>query len=100
MTLSAVMMLVGLAMGHPTKYHVNRNETCVKPNPAPIFSYHIHLLYWQNNAEHTKGAYEIRDAMREAMSSALGPDCHDLFHNDVNCFLDPDTEAAGPFLTA
>ena len=34
------------------------------------------------------------------MSSVLGPDCHDLLHNDVNCFLDADTEPAGPFLTA
>ena len=30
----------------------------------------------------------------------LGADCHDLFHNDVNCILDADLEPAGPFPVA
>jgi len=51
-----------LAAAHPTHYpEVDRNETCYKPTPAPIYSWHIHLLFWQNNDQHTDGAMKIRD---------------------------------------
>ena len=33
-------------------------------------------------------------------NKALGPDCHDLFHNDHTCMLDPDYAPAGPFPVA
>ena len=74
--------------------------SCVKPAPAKIYSYHIHLLYWQTNKPQTADAYAIRDLFRAKFQTKLGPDCHDLFHNDYNCMLDPDLGPAGPFPTA
>ena len=74
--------------------------SCVDPNPAEISSYHIHLLYLQNNADNTAGAYQIREDFRAAFADVLGPDCHDLFFEDTNCMLDADVEPAGPFPTA
>ena len=56
---------LALSLAHSTKYlGVNRNEACLNPEPATVYSYHIHLLYWQTNKEHTEGAYRIRDAFR------------------------------------
>ena len=96
----ALALLLAVAMAHPTYYDVDRNATCYNPTPAKIYSYHIHLLYFQQNQEHTAGAYKIREAFRNAFNSTLGPDCHDLFHNDNTCILDPDEGPAGPFPTA
>ena len=93
-------LLVGLAVSHAGIYQVNRNETCFSPSPAPIYSYHIHLLYFQENKAHTDGAYKIREAFRAHFNQTLGEDCHDLFHNDFSCVLDPDLGPAGPFPTA
>ena len=72
----------------------------MKPAPAKIYSYHIHLLYWQTNKPQIAEAYAIRDQFRAKFQAKLGPDCHDLFHNDYNCILDPDLGPAGPFPTA
>ena len=72
----------------------------MKPAPAKIYSYHIHLLYWQTNKPQIAEAYAIRDLFRAKFQAKLGPDCHDLFHNDYNCMLDPDLGPAGPFPAA
>ena len=49
-TLLIMSALVSLVLGHAGKFpDVYRNESCVKPAPAKIYSYHIHLLYWQTN---------------------------------------------------
>ena len=45
-------------------------------------------------------AYRIRDAFIARFRSQMGPDSSDLFHNDYNCMLEPDTEPAGPFPVA
>ena len=97
--LSAAMLLT-YALGHSTIYHVNQDLVCNVSTPAPILSYHIHLLYFQRNKEHTDGAYRIRAAMKDAFKDILGDDCHDLTHNNQTCMLDADLEPAGPFPTA
>ncbi|CDW85249.1 UNKNOWN [Stylonychia lemnae] len=94
------LILFGAALAHPTYYKVDRNTTCISPTPAQIYSYHIHLLYFQNNKENTVGAFQIRDQFAAAFNQTLGPDCHDLFHNDNSCILDDDKGPAGPFPTA
>jgi hypothetical protein len=100
-TLVVSALMAVAAVAHSTKYPmVNRNEACWTPEPAEIYSYHIHMIYWQNNNQSIAGAYRIRDAFKEAFKSVLGPDCHDLFHEEYNCMLDPDEGPAGPFLEA
>ena len=86
---------------HPTHYpQVNRNETCYNPEPAKIFSWHIHLLYWQINPTHTAGAFAIREKFIAAFKNKLGAPCTDLFHQSQLCMFEPDTQPVGPFLTA
>ena len=93
-------LLATLALAHPTKYNVDRNVTCFQPEPAHIYSYHIHLLYFQENKNHTEGAYRIHQAFKDTFNSTLGEDCDDLFHNNKSCALSPDLQPAGPFPTA
>ena len=62
-SLAIVLSFATLALTHSTKYpNVYRNESCINPVPAQIFSYHIHLLYLPNNKDSVEGAYRIRDA--------------------------------------
>ena len=94
-------LLFSMAVAHPTLYpDVYRNESCVYPKPAPVFSYHVHLLYRQTNQQEVIDANAIREELRQEFAAILGPDCHDLFHNDYNCMLDPDVGPAGPFPVA
>ena len=93
-------ILLGAALSHPTKYKVDRNVICYEPEPAEVYSYHIHLLYLQMNENNTKGAHEIKDKFRAAFADVLGPDSDDDFHNDYSCILGENPTPAGPFPTA
>lgn len=95
-----IPFLMGVVFSHPTKYHVNRNETCYNPEPAKIYSWHIHLLYWQTNESHTKGAYEVRDKFLKRFENILNVKCKDLFHQEYSCVFEPEPQPDGPFLTA
>ena len=104
--ISIILVLASLAVlsiAHPAKFHgASRNVSCVTPQPAEVLSYHIHLVYWQTNPQQVTDAYKIRDSFISKFKPYLGPDCHDLFHNTVNCMLDPDLGpgGGGPFCTA
>ena len=94
-------LFLSLSLSHPTHYpQVIRNLTCYEVEPAPIYSWHVHFLYWQTNPNHTAGAFQIRDKFMQAFKNKLGAPCTDLFHQDHLCMFDPDTEPVGPFLTA
>ena len=93
-------ILIGFTLSHPTKYKVDRNISCVQPEPALIQSYHIHVFYMHKNENNTKAAHDLKEKFRTAFKDTLGPDCHDLFHNDYNCMLDEGFGPEGPFTTA
>lgn len=92
--------LLNIVLGHSTKYHVERNETCYKPTPAKIYSWHFHILYWQTRDDHTKGAFDLKEKFYQAFKNQLGPSCQSLFHQDKMCIFEPDEEPVGPFSTA
>lgn len=97
----SLFLLFSVSFCHSTHYpQVIRNETCFTSTPAPIFSWHFHLLYWQTNANHTSGAYAIRNKFIQDFKAKLGTPCTDLFHQDHLCMFEPDTQPVGPFLTA
>lgn len=60
-TILLLLALAAICMGHSTFYNVDRNETCYKEHKAEIFSWHVHLLYWNKDSKHTAGAYAVRD---------------------------------------
>jgi len=91
-------VLVTLSNGHPTPYELPANMTC-KDNP-PLRSFHIHLLFWQNNKENTAGALALKQQFAVDFNLTLEPPCRDLFQEDRLCIFDPDMGPAGPFLTA
>ena len=96
-----IILLIVSFLCHSTIYPgVERNETCYNPEPAKIYSWHYHVLYWQTNEEHSKGAYVIRDKFIAEFKDKLGPDCTDLFHQDHLCMFEPERQPDGPFLTA
>ena len=112
-----LVLSLTLLSSHPTHYlEVERNRTCFDPEPAKIYSWHIHLLYWQNNEKHTIGAYQKRNKFISAFKEKLGyiskvfilliffiykgPQCTDLFHQNQLCMFEPDKQPVGPFLTA
>ena len=99
--LIGTLLLASLVSAHPAILTgVDRNASCSNPTPAKIQSYHIHLLYIQTNKQQVNDAYRIRDAFKAKFKGMLGPDSKDLFQNDYNCMLEPDTEPAGPFPVA
>lgn len=72
LTFVLIALLFTTYKAHPTLYDINRNDVCFKPQPAQIFSYHIHLLFWGSSESSTKGAIEIRDAFIEQFKDVLG----------------------------
>ena len=53
-----VSTLLAVSFAHPTYYpQADRNESCVKPGPAKVYSYHIHLLYLQTNKQQFTEAF-------------------------------------------
>ena len=100
--LSAALLIIAVfaVNAHPTHYKVDRNVSCFDPAPAEIFSWHVHLLYWNTNANNTAGAYVIRDAFIDAFKERLGAQCTDLFDQNQLCMFEPDRQAVGPFATA
>lgn len=92
---------IASVIAHSTHYpHINRNETCFNPSPVKIYSYHVHLLHWQHNLNHTAGALKVRENFIQAFNSTLGAICEDDFHNDHMCMFEPDPQPIGPFTTA
>lgn len=89
-----------VANAHPTHYKVDRNASCYDPEPAKIYSWHVHLLYWNTNVNNTAGAYVIREKFIAEFKDRLGPQCTDLFDQNQMCMFAPDIQADGPFLTA
>ena len=97
----AVACLLSVVLAHPTKYlGVTRNETCYNPDPAPIWSYHIHLIFWSSNKESTSGAMKIQQDFKAHFADKIGADCLDMFDSTHTCFIATDLDPYGPFLTA
>jgi aromatic ring-cleaving dioxygenase len=95
------LIILQNVLSHSTHYpHVFRNETCYKPEPAKIYSWHFHIIYWQSVEEHKKGALELRDKFVAAFQDQLTKPCIDLFHQDFMCMFPVDWEPVGPFVTA
>jgi aromatic ring-cleaving dioxygenase len=95
-----LLSIIKLSFSHPTIYsNIPRNQTCYGPTPAKIYSWHIHVLYWQNHKEHAEGARQLRQKFIETFSKYLKPGCHSLYHNNNMCMFE-DSGPGGPFLTA
>jgi len=88
--------MVVCVSAHPS--FVQRNVTCAD-NP-PFLSYHIHILFWQNNANHTAGALTLREKFVTAFKLADVAPCRDLFFDDNMCMFETDFEPVGPFVVA
>jgi len=46
MKLIIFLGILVIAFAHSTTYGVPPNPACKHPSPAPIKSYHIHILFW------------------------------------------------------
>ncbi len=86
---------------HSTVYHsVAESGACYNPQPAIIYSWHIHLIYWNSPGKDIEGALDIRDKFKEKFKNLLGPQCKSLFHQDYSCMFQNEDYPAGPFKTA
>lgn len=72
--------ILALSTAHSTKYQVGRNISCFEPTPAPIYSWHIHILFWQDTPKSVDGALAVRDHFIRDFKELLGADCTDNFH--------------------
>jgi aromatic ring-cleaving dioxygenase len=97
-----VVMSSLLISAHPQP-GVRKSLSCLD-RPAPM-SYHIHVMFWQNNANSTKAAEHLQDDFLKHFNMtrennlcpfAPGDDAPDA----AMCVFPTDYEAAGPFLTA
>ena len=81
------------------------NAKCENPNNITFYSYHIHILFWQqNNASYTN-ALQLKSEFIKAFDVNESADCNDLnsTHNENPplCIVDFDyPEPACPFLTS
>ena len=98
MKLALGLLLVVFALAHPTSYNVPRNESCVHPTPAKIYSYHVHIMFFFQSEAHTKGALAIRDHFMKDFEGKFFF-CDGEFHQKGLC-VQPDIEnyKVGPFI--
>eukprot|EP01100_Stratorugosa_tubuloviscum_P001406 TRINITY_DN1315_c0_g1_i1.p1 TRINITY_DN1315_c0_g1~~TRINITY_DN1315_c0_g1_i1.p1 ORF type:complete len:189 (-),score=63.80 TRINITY_DN1315_c0_g1_i1:255-770(-) len=96
-SLCLLFCLFSIVFSHPTYYNVEKKNIIGVEIP-PFFSYHIHVMFLQNNNNSVSKALDLRQKYDEAFKT--GPPCTDLFHNDQSCLFEPDFEPAGPFVAA
>jgi aromatic ring-cleaving dioxygenase len=102
--LSALFLLVPTVDAHS---HPNVNAlTDFECGKFPAFeSYHIHVLFWQNNAESTAAALKLRSdfmiefGLNETSTCEMLPSDPAPTEKDI-CFFNTAYGPAGPFLTA
>jgi len=99
----AVVFAVGGAVAHPTFYPRNAlNPAC--DNAPQIFSFHIHILFWQNNNDSVNAAWDLRNSFMGHFNLTDTGACDDsnTTHPPTEmCMFEPDfPEPAGPFLTS
>ena len=101
-----LLFLVLLYLFSSCTAHVTNMDRPLRPcdptNPS-FFSYHIHILFWQTNANSTAAALALRDSFAKEFNVQQhcpieagdpAPEQHTI------CYFNPDMEPAGPFLTA
>lgn len=94
--------MLAVSWAHP-QVNVKPSASC-ELHPAPL-SYHIHVLFWQNNVNSTKAAIALQDSFltnfgltRENNTCAFEPGDDPV---DASlCAFTTDYAPAGPFLTA
>ena len=70
---------------------------------AKIYSYHIHVLFWQNSAAHTASAMDLRDQFIKEFdlyNKNCTIDAGDPAPGHEMCVFEVDWQPAGPFTTA
>lgn len=97
-----LLSLFSLTTSHSTKYNVDRNETCWNPAPPKIYSFHFHLLFWENEEGVAEGANAVLEQAKEKFPKLKTNICQDTFHNDDMCLFETVHGAAQgePFLTS
>jgi aromatic ring-cleaving dioxygenase len=77
-----------------------KNRSC---EYATTYSYHIHVLFWQNNPTHTASAMALRDEFIEKFN-LVHKNCTisagDPAPGHAMCVFEVDWNPAGPFTTA
>lgn len=105
------LMLLAIIHCHPHPYphqhkrmlkngEITRNPNCFYPDPAEIYSWHVHILYNWHDQPSIDAAMELFTDTANHFGLDPKGDCGDLDHNPEMCMFQPDTTPAGPFLTA
>jgi len=71
------------ADAHATKYP--NQETLDCHEPAPILSYHTHIVYMLTDPDQTQRALELRDRTIEHFRPLLGEDCDGRYDEGRFC---------------
>jgi hypothetical protein len=82
-SLLALSGLFGGASAHPTKYPNQKELNCHEP--APILSYHTHVVYMLTDPEQTQRALELRERTIEHFKPLLGEDCDGRYDEGRFC---------------
>jgi len=69
------LSLLLLTYSHPSEVIMPENMTCA--DLPPFQSYHIHVLFWQNNKESTTGALALRERFMSEFGLSDSQSCDD-----------------------
>eukprot|EP01084_Bolivina_argentea_P312334 540733_1 len=103
-TVLYVIFLINICFCHPDPNPMI-NIKCENPNNITFYSYHIHVLFWQqNNASYTN-ALALKNEFIKAFNINESAECNDINsthnQNPPLCIVDFDfPEPACPFLTS
>lgn len=63
---------------------------------APIWSYHVHVLFWPDNEQHSQKAAALKSLFEEHFNATF---CKGYFHQPDLCYFATVDKPQGPFLT-
>ncbi|KAJ1409951.1 DOPA-like domain-containing protein [Ochromonadaceae sp. CCMP2298] len=82
----------------------SKDEIDCTPEGVQFQSYHVHVLFWQNNRNSTAAALKLQGQFMEAFGLGLADKCQfspSATMPDADmCYFQTDFEPAGPFVTA
>lgn len=83
-----LLQLVGLALlASACMGHAVGKLSCSLPNPPPVISYHIHVVFDASDPVALDQAIALREAARAQFAPLLGEDCDGRYDNGRLCLI-------------
>ena len=94
------ILLISIVLSKRSKIEPDKIEICSAITKPKIYSWHVHVMFWQNNKKNLEEALDLRNRFiiefRDILDNEI---CNDGFINSKSCMFKPELEPRGPHIT-